>query len=114
MAKAPKKEAPEASEENKIEEMSAEQAEAIAREFAAMPDNVRVQGLAASAQPIALLEAAWSAGQGDRWRRNSALQTILTGVANSLGAMKEHQKRIDGRIAQREAAAEEAEEKSED
>lgn len=52
---------------------------------------------------IALLEAAAQAAGADRYKRNSALQTLTRGFAAAAPEIRAWQKRIDDRNAEREA-----------
>lgn len=57
----------------------------------------------ANGDPILLLEAAAQAAGADRYKRNSALQTLTRGFAAAAPEIRAWQKRIDDRNAEREA-----------
>lgn len=61
---------------------------------------------AAGGDAIALMEAAWIAGNSERFRRNNHLMGLLRGYANEAPAMREMQARIDMRNADRAKRAE--------
>lgn len=63
---------------------------------------------------ILLLEAAWTAANSDRYRRNNYVQNLAIAYAQSERAMKDHQARLDQRDADRKQRADDAAEAMKD